>query len=48
MHFFIQRVMKSWNKLNEDTVMSTTVNSFKNKLDKEWYNAAGKYDYLSQ
>ena len=48
LNFFTQRIMSAWNNLNEETVSAQTVNSFKNKLDKEWDNLPGKYDYLDQ
>jgi len=33
---FSQRVVQEWNKLSEDVVEATTVNQFKNILDKFW------------
>ena len=32
--FFTNRVVNTWNKLPADIVNSTTLNSFKNKVDK--------------
>ena len=31
---FSQRVMQEWNKLSQDVVDATSVNQFKNRLDK--------------
>ena len=33
---FSQRVMQEWNKLSQDVVDATSVNQFKNRLDKFW------------
>ena len=35
---FPNRCIDDWNKLPEDIVISDSVNSFKNKLDKLWYH----------
>jgi len=35
-NFFSQRVISHWNKLPMHVVKANTVNSFKNRLDKEW------------
>ena len=37
-YFFSQRVVNEWNSLPESVVMSTSVNSFKNSLDKFFRN----------
>jgi len=34
--FFSQRVVKEWNLLPQDVVDATSVNQFKNRLDKFW------------
>ena len=33
---FSQRVVQEWNKLPQDVVEATSVNQFKNRLDKIW------------
>ena len=33
---FSQRVVQEWNKLPQDVVEATSVNQFKNRLDKFW------------
>jgi len=33
---FSQRVVQEWNKLSQDVVDATSVNQFKNRLDKFW------------
>ena len=33
---FSQRVVQEWNKLSQDVVEATSVNQFKNRLDKFW------------
>ena len=40
--------MSAWNDLNEETVTAQTINSLKNKLDKEYTNMPAKYNYLDQ
>ena len=35
-NFFSQRIINIWNNLPEHVVTATSVNSFKNKLDKHW------------
>jgi len=37
-NFFSQRVIPQWNKLSAHVVTADTVNTFKNRLDKEWGN----------
>ena len=37
-HFFNNRVVNNWNSLPFDVVNATSINSFKNKLDKCWEN----------
>ena len=34
--FFSSRVINSWNRLPQDVVEATSVNMFKNRLDKHW------------
>ena len=48
LHFFTQRVVNKWNGLSNDTVTAPSVNSFKNKLDKEWDCKEGKYNFNSR
>ena len=43
-HCFTQRVVNLWNALQEETVTANNINTFKNKLDKEWENKCWKYD----
>jgi len=33
---FSQRVVKEWNKLPQEVIDATSVNQFKNRLDKFW------------
>ena len=35
-HFFSNRVVDLWNSLPECVISATSVNSFKNRLDKYW------------
>jgi len=35
-HFFSERVINWWNKLDSATVCATSVNSFKNRLHRMW------------
>ena len=39
---FSQRVVQEWNKLSQDVVDATSVNEFKNRLDKFWFGGAHK------
>ena len=48
LHFFTQRVVNKWNSLSNNTVTAPSVNSFKNKLDKEWDCKEGKYNFTSR
>ena len=47
LHFFTQRVVNKWNNLSNDTISAPSVNSFKNKLDREWKEKEGKFNFLS-
>jgi len=35
-HFFSDRVINWWNKLDHDVVCATSVNAFKNRLQRTW------------
>ena len=37
-HFFNNYVVNNWNTLPFDAINATSINSFKNKLDKSWEN----------
>ena len=39
-YFFTHRVVDTWNKMSEDTVISKTVNRFKNQID-SWFKQHG-------
>lgn len=43
-HSFSQRVINMWNHLKEETVMASSINAFKNKLDAEWDCKEFKYN----
>ena len=45
LHFFSQRIINKWNNLTEDTISAPSINSFKNRLDKEWEGKEGKYNF---
>jgi len=34
-HFFSERIINRWNKLRQETISATSINSFKQHLDKE-------------
>ena len=38
-HFFSNRVVNNWNSFPFDVVNATSINSFKDKLDKCWENS---------
>ena len=42
---FTQRIVNIWNSLPEHVVNSSSVNSFKNNLDKFWVSQAVYYDF---
>ena len=43
-NFFSQKVVNLWNNLTNDTVNSYSINTFKNRLDKEWKDKEYKYN----
>ena len=43
--FFTFRVIDTWNNLPQDVVLASSVNCFKNRLDKFWENHTFKYDF---
>jgi ribonucleases P/MRP protein subunit RPP40 len=45
--FFSNRVVRHWNDLTQEIVDATSVNSFKNRLDKHWSCDMGTYRILS-
>ena len=47
LHFFTQRIVNKWNNLSNKTVTATSVNSFKNRIDKEWKEKDGRYNFSS-
>jgi hypothetical protein len=42
---FSHRTVDIWNSLPEEVASATSINSFKNKLDKHWMFAVFKYNY---
>ena len=42
---FCARVVNMWNSLPNDVVEADTVNTFKNRLDKHWYNQDVLFDF---
>ena len=47
-NFFSQRIVQKWNSLSPEVISATSVDNFKNKLDKEWSNNESKYNFLSE
>ena len=43
-HTFSNRVVNPWNSLNEETVQSSSVNIFKNNLNKLWKHKENKFE----
>jgi len=43
-HFFSQRVVNEWNSLPQHVIEASTVNMFKNRLDKYWQDMSNKSD----
>ena len=43
--FFNNRVVNNWNNLHFDVVNATSINSYKNKLDKCWENRMSSEKY---
>ena len=46
-NYFSNRVVKLWNKLPEHVIRSESLNTYKNRLDKLWYNQDLLTDYRS-
>lgn len=44
-NFFTQIIVNLWNSLSEETVQSNSVDSFKNRLDKEWQEKPFKFNF---
>jgi hypothetical protein len=44
-YFWTNRIVNIWNSLPEEIVGSTSVNLFKNRLDKFWTNQELMYDF---
>eukprot|EP00914_Ancora_sagittata_P003459 GHVO01007245.1.p1 GENE.GHVO01007245.1~~GHVO01007245.1.p1 ORF type:complete len:106 (+),score=3.31 GHVO01007245.1:3-320(+) len=44
-HSFAYRVINTWNDLPEDAVSATSLNAFKNKLDRLWKHHPLRYDW---
>jgi hypothetical protein len=42
--YFSQQVVSSWNSLPDSIVTATTVNTFKNRLDKHWANLPTRFN----
>ena len=42
-HFFSERVINRWNKLDQDTVSASTINAFKSRLEKERIRKMGLF-----
>jgi len=47
-HSFVVRVIKPWNSLPEEVVMSSSVKMFEARLDKFWKDQPMKYDYKEE
>ena len=46
--FFSVRVVNVWNSLTEDIVTSSSVNVFKNRLDRFWQGQEVLYDWRAK
>ena len=44
-NFFSLRIVDHWNSLSDKVVSSSSLNLFKNNLDKEWFNHPAKYNF---
>ena len=44
-NFFTQRVVGPWNSLPEQVISAPTLNSFKTRLDKQWFYQPMLYDF---
>ena len=45
LQLFTVRIVNLWNSLPENVVSASTVNTFKNRLDKCWSDQESVYDY---
>ncbi len=46
-HFFSNRIIEVWNSLPNDVVSADSINIFKNRLDRFWFNQEFKFDWKS-
>ena len=44
-YFFTNRVTCTWNSLPDSVIEASSVNSFKNRIDKHWNNFEFKYNW---
>ena len=42
---FYHRAPRLWNKLPEDVIISPTLDTFKKRLDRHWYDTKFRYDW---
>jgi len=47
-YFFTERIVNMWNSLPDVVVNSSTVNQFKNRLDRHWSKQEMMYDYKAE
>ena len=47
-HFFSSRVVELWNELPADVVTATSIDSFKEKLDRFWSSKDWLFDFESE
>ena len=41
-------IIHVWNSLPNEVIEANSTNSFKNRLDKHWYNEDIKYDWITE
>ena len=47
-YYFTERIVNMWNSLPDAVVNSSTINQFKNRLDRHWSKQEMMYNYKAE